>query len=86
MTPRKGGFSWRSAAPLPHLRDTLAAVLSQAAKEQWTYLEFLDQILRSEVDAKQGNGSCRGCRSPTSLVSGPSRGLTSHFNPQRTSG
>ena len=27
---------------LPHLRDTLAAVLSEAAKEQWTYLEFLD--------------------------------------------
>ena len=39
---------------LPHLRDTLAAVLSEAAKEQWTYLEFLDQILRGEVDAKQG--------------------------------
>ena len=39
---------------LPHLRDTLAAVLSEAAKEQWTYLEFLDQILGREVDAKQG--------------------------------
>jgi DNA replication protein DnaC len=39
---------------LTHLRETLAAVLSQAAKEQWTYLEFLDQILRREVDAKQG--------------------------------
>ena len=39
---------------LPHLRDTLAAVFSEAAKEQWTYLEFLDQILRREVDAKQG--------------------------------
>ena len=39
---------------LPQLRDTLAAVLSEAAKEQWTYLEFLDQILRREVDAKQG--------------------------------
>ncbi len=39
---------------LTHLRDTLAAVLSQAAKEQWTYLEFLDQILGREVDAKQG--------------------------------
>ena len=26
----------------------------QAAKEEWTYLEFLDQILRREVDAKQG--------------------------------
>jgi DNA replication protein DnaC len=39
---------------LTQLRETLAAVLSQAAKEQWTYLEFLDQILRREVDAKQG--------------------------------
>ena len=39
---------------LTHLRETLASVLSQAAKEQWTYLEFLDQLLRREVDAKQG--------------------------------
>ena len=54
MTPRKSGFSWAQAAPVDHLRDTLAAVLSEAAKEQWTYLEFLDQILRREVDAKQG--------------------------------
>jgi DNA replication protein DnaC len=39
---------------LPHLRDTLAAVLAEAAKGQWTYLEFLEQILRREVDAKEG--------------------------------
>ena len=39
---------------LTHLRETLAAVLSEAAKQEWTYLEFLDQILRREVDAKQG--------------------------------
>jgi DNA replication protein DnaC len=39
---------------LPHLRETIASVLSQAAKEQWTYMEFLDQILGREVDAKQG--------------------------------
>ena len=39
---------------LTHLRETLAVVLSEAAKEEWTYLEFLDQILRREVDAKQG--------------------------------
>jgi DNA replication protein DnaC len=39
---------------LTYLRETLAAVLSQAAKEQWTYLEFLEKILRREVDAKQG--------------------------------
>ena len=55
MTPRKSGFSWQiRRLQLPQLRDTLAAVLSEAAKEQWTYLEFLDQILRREVDAKQG--------------------------------
>jgi DNA replication protein DnaC len=39
---------------LTHLRDTLAAMLSEAAKRQWTYLEFLDQILGREVDSKQG--------------------------------
>jgi DNA replication protein DnaC len=39
---------------LTHLRETLAAVLSEAAKEEWTYREFLDQILRREVDSKQG--------------------------------
>ena len=39
---------------LSHLRETLTAVLSEAAKQEWTYLEFLDQILRREVDAKQG--------------------------------
>jgi DNA replication protein DnaC len=39
---------------LTHLRDTLAAVLSEAAKEEWTYLEFLDRILGREVDSKQG--------------------------------
>jgi DNA replication protein DnaC len=39
---------------LTHLRDTLAAVLSEAAKEQWTYLEFLDRVLGREVDSKQG--------------------------------
>ena len=39
---------------LTQLRDTLAAALSEAAKRQWTYLEFLDEILSREVDAKQG--------------------------------
>ena len=39
---------------LTHLRETLAAVLSEAARQEWTYMEFLDQILRREVDAKQG--------------------------------
>jgi DNA replication protein DnaC len=47
-------FAGLKRLQLTHLRETLAAVLSQAAKEQWTYLEFLDQILGREVDAKQG--------------------------------
>ena len=34
---------------LPHLRDTLAAVLSEAAKEQWTYLDVSDRIPRLRV-------------------------------------
>jgi DNA replication protein DnaC len=47
-------FSALKRLQLTQLRETLASVLSQAAKEQWTYLEFLDQILGREVDAKQG--------------------------------
>ena len=39
---------------LSHIRDTLSAVLSEAAKEEWTYLDFLDRILQREVDSKQG--------------------------------
>jgi DNA replication protein DnaC len=39
---------------LNHLRETLAAILSEAAREDWTYLEFLDRILQREVDSKQG--------------------------------
>jgi DNA replication protein DnaC len=39
---------------LTHLRETLPAVLSEAAKGSWTYLEFLDRILQREVDSKQG--------------------------------
>lgn len=39
---------------LTHLRDTLASALSEAAKRQWTYLEFLDEVLGREVEAKQG--------------------------------
>jgi DNA replication protein DnaC len=39
---------------LTHLRDTLAVALSEAAKENLTYLEFLDRILGREVYAKQG--------------------------------
>jgi DNA replication protein DnaC len=47
-------FSALKRLQLPHLRETLPAVLSEAAKEQWTYLEFLERILGREVDAKEG--------------------------------
>jgi DNA replication protein DnaC len=47
-------FSALKRLQLTHIRETLASVLSEAAKGQWTYLEFLDQILGREVDAKQG--------------------------------
>jgi DNA replication protein DnaC len=39
---------------LLQLRETLSAVLSEAAKAEWTYLDFLDQVLRRELEAKQG--------------------------------
>jgi DNA replication protein DnaC len=39
---------------LTDLRETLTAVLSEAAKGSWTYLEFLDRVLQREVDSKQG--------------------------------
>ena len=39
---------------LPHLRETLPALLSEAAREEWTYLDFLDRSLQREVDSKQG--------------------------------
>jgi DNA replication protein DnaC len=39
---------------LTHLRDVLPALLCEAAKGDWTYLEFLDQALRRELEAKQG--------------------------------
>jgi DNA replication protein DnaC len=34
-------------------REILPAVLSEAARKEWSYLEFLDHILRCEVEAKQ---------------------------------
>jgi DNA replication protein DnaC len=46
-------FSALKSLQLAQLRDTLASVLAEAAKEQWSYLEFLDQILGRELDAKQ---------------------------------
>jgi DNA replication protein DnaC len=55
-------FAALKRLPLPRLRETLPAVLSEAAKEQWTYLEFLEQILRREVDAKESKRVCMAMR------------------------
>jgi DNA replication protein DnaC len=55
-------FTALKRLPLPRLRETLPAVLSEAAKEQWTYLEFLEQILRREVDAKESKRVCMAMR------------------------
>jgi DNA replication protein DnaC len=34
-------------------RETLSSLLSEAARGQWTYLEFVDQLTRREAEAKQ---------------------------------
>jgi DNA replication protein DnaC len=39
---------------LGQVRETLASLLSAAAKAEWTYLEFLDHALTRELEAKQG--------------------------------
>ena len=39
---------------LTYTRDTLASILSEAARRQWTFLEFLDEVLSREVESKQG--------------------------------
>jgi DNA replication protein DnaC len=38
---------------LRSVADSLDAVLSEAARTEPTYLDFLDALLRQEVDAKQ---------------------------------
>ena len=38
---------------LTHVRDTLPASCPRQPQREWTYLEFLDQILGREVDSKQ---------------------------------
>ena len=35
---------------LTYTRDTLASILSEAARRQWTFLEFLDEVLVVAVD------------------------------------
>jgi len=38
---------------LTHTRETLPAILAEAARKEWSYLEFLDHLLQGEVEAKQ---------------------------------
>lgn len=39
---------------LIHVRDVLSSLLSEAARKDWTHLEFLDELLAREVESKQG--------------------------------
>lgn len=34
-------------------RETLSALVTEAAREKWTYLDFIDQLTRREVESKQ---------------------------------
>jgi DNA replication protein DnaC len=34
-------------------RETLPALLTEAAREKWTYLDFIDHMMQREVDSKQ---------------------------------
>lgn len=38
----------------------LPALLSEAARNDWTYLEFLDEVLGREVESKQGKRARMG--------------------------
>lgn len=71
---------------LTHLRETLAAVLSEAAREEWTYLEFLDQIPRREMVVNQSKQIRMEMQIAHFPASRPSRGSISRSNLRRTSG
>jgi hypothetical protein len=52
---------------LRYVADRLDAVLNDAARTEPTYLDFLDSVLRQEVDAKSSGPASRwASRSPTS--------------------
>ena len=47
---------------LGHLAERLDALLSEAARSEPTYLDFLDALLREEVGAKQQKRDRQHCR------------------------
>jgi hypothetical protein len=51
---------------LRYMADRLDAVLNDAARSEPTYLDFLDSVLRQEVDAKQRTRVAMASRSPIS--------------------
>jgi hypothetical protein len=58
---------------LRYVADRLDAVLNDAARAEPTYLDFLDGVLRQEVDAKQRT---RVAMSATALLAALSKGET----------
>ena len=71
---------------LTHTREALASLLSEAAKQQWTYLEFLEQVTGREVEAKQGKRVRMGMQIAHFPCAGRSRGSTSRSSRRRTNG
>lgn len=47
---------------LRYVADQLDAVLNDAARKEPTYLDFLDTVLRQEVDAKQRTRTIMGLK------------------------
>jgi DNA replication protein DnaC len=45
---------------LTHVQTRLDALLSEAARREWSFLDFLDQLLQEEVLAKQGKRIAMG--------------------------
>ena len=62
---------------LGYIAERIDAVLNEAAKREPTYLDFLDQVLRQEVEAKQRKRVAMGVQSRTSRASRHSRSSSS---------
>lgn len=45
---------------LGHVQTRLDALLSEAARREWSFLEFLDHLLQEEITAKQGKRIAMG--------------------------
>ena len=62
---------------LVHVRDILDSLLEDAAKRELSYADFLDGVLRAEVQSKQDKRIRMGASSRTSPTNAPSSSSTS---------